>query len=354
MSKTIFGLRESDIDGAAEKLGYGELDGEGRTQVFARSTWTGISEPGDRVAGLLIDCLGPTRSLELIISKTSATQIAQEIQSLQEYSGVDRQELIQEMTQALERWQPRVNSGDALLVIKHAVGIGAQLLTPEDSRWPSGLRDLGHHAPVALWFRGNQEMWSSFKQSLSIVGARASTGYGEHVTMQAVSWLSERNVAIVSGAAYGIDGMAHRTALASGGVTSAFLAGGVDRFYPSGHSSLLNRIAEQGLIISEVPCGFAPTKWRFLQRNRLIAASSQATVVIEAGWRSGSINTANHAVSLVRPLGAVPGPVTSASSAGCHRLLRESTAICVTTPQEMIELLPNSQVVNEESSALVP
>ena len=151
--------------------------------------------------------------------------------------------------------------------------------------------------------------------------------------------LVDRGVCIVSGAAYGIDGMAHRSALASGGATIAFLAGGVDRFYPSGHDALLHRIVASGAVISELPCGASPTKWRFLQRNRLIAAASAATVVIEAGWRSGSLNTAGHASALGRPLGVVPGPVTSASSAGCHRLLRETDAILVTNAAEMAELI---------------
>ena len=143
--------------------------------------------------------------------------------------------------------------------------------------------------------------------------------------------------------------MAHRSALAVGGTTMAFLAGGVDRFYPSGHDALLGRIIETGLVLAEAPCGYAPTKWRFLLRNRLIAASAQATVVMEAGWRSGSLNTANHAATLGRPLGVVPGPVTSASSAGCHRLLREYDAVCVTTASEMMELLPGQPPALSES-----
>jgi DNA processing protein len=157
--------------------------------------------------------------------------------------------------------------------------------------------------------------------------------------MEASAGLVDRGYAIVSGAAYGIDGMAHRAALASSGQTVAFLAGGVDRFYPSGHDALLARIAERGAVVSELPCGSPPTKWRFLQRNRLIAAASLATIVLEAGWRSGSLNTAGHAATLGRPIGAVPGPVTSAASAGCHRLIREFDATLVTTAVEMAELV---------------
>jgi len=125
----------------------------------------------------------------------------------------------------------------------------------------------------------------------------------------------------------------------------AILAGGVDRFYPSGHDALLARIVESGAVVSELPCGSPPTKWRFLQRNRLIAAASQATIVLEAGWRSGSLNTAGHAASLGRPIGAMPGPVTSAASAGCHRLIREFAATLVTSAAEMAELVPNAETV---------
>ncbi len=132
--------------------------------------------------------------------------------------------------------------------------------------------------------------------------------------------------------------MRNSIALASSGHTVAYLAGGVDRFYPSGHDALLSRIVEMGAVVSELPCGSAPTKWRFLMRNRLIAASTRATLVVEAGWRSGSLNVAGHAVAMGRSVGAVPGPVTSAASAGCHRLIRDGAAILVTNTDEAAEL----------------
>jgi DNA processing protein len=171
------------------------------------------------------------------------------------------------------------------------------------------------------------------------VGARAATSYGEHVASELAAGLAQSEVTVVSGAAYGIDGAAHRAALASDGRTFAYLAGGCDRSYPTGHSDLLERIAASGAVISEVPCGAAPTKWRFLQRNRLIAAATDATIVVEAGLRSGSLNTAGHAAALGRPLGAVPGPVTSAASAGTHRLLREFDAVCITGAADARELV---------------
>ena len=147
--------------------------------------------------------------------------------------------------------------------------------------------------------------------------------------------LAASGVTIVSGAAYGIDGMAHRAALNAGGVTVAMLAGGVDRAYPAGHTELLARIAAHGVVASEVPCGSAPTKWRFLQRNRSISALAQATVVVEAGWRSGSLNTAGHAAALGRPLGAVPGPITSTTSTGCHLLIQAGIARLITSADDL-------------------
>ncbi|MDP9027838.1 MAG: DNA-processing protein DprA, partial [Actinomycetota bacterium] len=240
----------------------------------------------------------------------------------------------------VKRWRSRVSVPTALLSLRQAARFGVALLVPGDPDWPSGVDELGDHAPYALWARGDRTLLGRLERSIAIVGARAATGYGEHVTVEASAGLVDRGFTIVSGAAYGIDGIAHRAALASSGATVAFLAGGVDRFYPAGHEALLTRIVERGVVVSEVPCGTAPTKWRFLQRNRLIAAASRATVVVEAGWRSGSLNTAHHAAALGRPIGAVPGPVTSAASAGCHRLLRDVTAICVTGPEEMAELVP--------------
>lgn len=336
---TVCGLPALAVEEQIKRVLVPESDVEMMRAAFARAAWTTLTEPGDRVAGRLIQSCGAERALQFLIDRFSAREIIKECELLDEFQ--EGQESVEEdLAEGLQRWIPRLNSSDALNAVHHAAQLGAFLLTPELPGWPTGVNDLGFHMPVALWCRGQHSALGGFENSLAVVGARASTGYGEHVTMETVSALAERGVTIVSGAAYGIDGMAHRSALAAGGTTMAFLAGGVDRFYPSGHDALLGRIMESGLILSELPCGYAPTKWRFLLRNRLIAASTQATVVMEAGWRSGSLNTANHAASLNRPLGAVPGPVTSASSAGCHRLLREYDAVCVTTAAEMLELLP--------------
>ena len=333
---TILGFKESVaaqlIRDLSDDAAAGVLDRPAIADRMARATWTGIAEPGDRIAGILVDALGAEHAFSAATGEASAAQIV----------DIVGQDVVteDEVTAAIARWKPRLNPTAALLALQQAVRVGVRLIAPGDAVWPTGVDDLGPHGPIALWVRGNVSAVASHARSIALVGARAATGYGEHVAMEASAGLVDRGYAVVSGAAYGIDGMAHRAALASGGTTVAFLAGGVDRFYPSGHDALLTRIVETGAVVSELPCGSAPTKWRFLQRNRLIAAASLATVVLEAGWRSGSLNTAGHAAALGRPLGAVPGPVTSAASAGCHRLIRDFDAVCVTTPDEMAELAP--------------
>ena len=286
---------------------------------LARAIWSTIIEPGDQDAGELIANLNAAEALEAVLNEASDSTGEEKLRTLR------------------ERVIPKFSSGAVEMAFRSAARFGAELVTPEHPHWPIRLNDLGTSAPVALWVRGNSELLVE-EVSTAFVGARAATGYGEHVTMEIAAGLVGRGHTIVSGAAYGIDGMAHRATLASSGRTVAYLAGGVDRFYPSGHDALLSRIVEAGVVASELPCGSAPTRWRFLMRNRLIAASTKATLVVEAGWRSGSLNVAGHAVALGRPLGAVPGPVTSAASAGCHRLIRECGAIVVTSADEAAEL----------------
>ncbi|WP_104129580.1 DNA-processing protein DprA [Cryobacterium sp. N21] len=277
--------------------------------AIARAMWTIVGEPGDTQAGELIAAVGAADALTLLCQGEDTAP------------GVD-------LTSLRERVLPRVVDSAIVAALSAAARVGAVLITPEHPHWPAGFADLGAH-PHALWARGNTALLVA-QPSIAVVGARAATGYGEHVCMDIVGGLVGRGHTIVSGAAYGIDGMAHRAALASDGQTVAYLAGGVDRFYPTGHDALLTRIVTDGVVASEMGCGAAPTKWRFLMRNRLIAAGSNATLVVEAGWRSGSLNVAGHAATLGRPLGAVPGPVTSPTSAGCHRLIKEFGAHIIT------------------------
>lgn len=289
-------------------------------QTLARVSWGVIAEPGDGVAGALIARLGAVDALRVALDDSR-------------FALSDRV-----IGEAQRRWRPRARQRDVVRSLQGAHEVGARLLLPGDPDWPESIDDLGEHAPLLLWVRGDVGRLS-MTERVSIVGARAASAYGESVASEFAGDLAASGTLVVSGGAYGIDGVAHRAALGVGGGTVAFLAGGVDRAYPAGHQQLFERIRSTGAMVSELPCGAAPTKWRFLARNRLIAALGMATVVVEAGWRSGSLNTAGHAAALGRPLGAVPGPVTSAASAGCHRLLREYDARCVTSTEEVRELL---------------
>ncbi|HEY3438319.1 MAG TPA: DNA-processing protein DprA [Actinotalea sp.] len=301
-----------------------------RRTVLARLAWSRIAEPGDQVAGALVGSLGPVEALAMLREADGRAEPA----FVSQPDGADR------LGRAVARWLPRLAGVDAERDLRHITALGGTVLVPEDARWPARLADLGAAAPHGLWLLGSAELDEVFERSVAVVGARACTAYGEHVTSELSADLAGRGWTVVSGGAYGIDAVAHRAALCVEGRTAAFLAGGVDRLYPAGNARLLRAVAERGAaVISEVPPGSAPTKTRFLQRNRLIAAVSAGVVVVEAAWRSGALNTAGHAAELLRPVGAVPGPVTSASSAGCHRLLRDGAAVCVTDAAEVVELV---------------
>jgi DNA processing protein len=238
---------------------------------------------------------------------------------------------------------------------------GGRLVVPEDAEWPAVplhcLTLAGHQVPtepreqpdrttalvppLALWVRGERPLDELVDRSVALVGARASTAYGEHVAAELAHGLGERGWTTVSGGAFGIDAAAHRGALAAEAPTVAVLACGVDRAYPSAHSTLFARVLEKGLLVSEWPPGCAPLRHRFLVRNRLIAALTRGTVVVEAAARSGAQATAHRARDLGKAVMAVPGPVTSAMSVGCHELLRgrdpEGGAVLVTTAAQVVQ-----------------
>ncbi|GAA3766199.1 DNA-processing protein DprA [Streptomyces chiangmaiensis] len=215
---------------------------------------------------------------------------------------------------------------------------GVRFVCPGASEWPAQLDDLGDGRPVGLWARGkpNLRMWAL--KSVAVVGARACTGYGAHAAAALGAGLAERGWVVVSGGAYGVDGAAHRGSLAAGGATVAVLACGVDRPYPRGHTELITRIAHQGLVVGELPPGDHPTPHRFLIRNRVIAALTRGTVVVEAAYRSGALVTARAAQRLGRFTMGVPGPVTSGLSAGVHELLR-GEAVLVSDAADVVELV---------------
>ncbi|MEE6280323.1 DNA-processing protein DprA [Georgenia sunbinii] len=302
---------------------------------LAAAAWTRLAEAGDLAAGLLRAALGASGALDWLCHAARQGPAAAAARPSWMSAGEASQA---RWSQSVARWLPRLPDLDIRRELDVLASLGGRLVVPAEPQWPAALDDLGAAAPAALWLRGHGRL-TDLRRTAAVVGARASTGYGEHVAAELASGLAGSGVVVVSGGAYGIDAAAHRGALSRDAPTCAVLAGGVDRLYPAGNTALLERILDDGLVVAEFPPGSAPTRWRFLQRNRLIAALGQVCVVVEAAWRSGALNTANHAAGLLRPVAAVPGPVTSMASAGCHRLLRESDAVCVTDAAEVLELL---------------
>lgn len=223
-----------------------------------------------------------------------------------------------------------------------AATCGAWLVTPADPLWPPQLNDLGPARPYGLWCRGDSRHLLDLASapSVALVGSRDPSIYGTEATTHLTAELARRGYTVISGGAMGIDIAAHRAALTQQGSdlpTIAFMAGGLDRLYPAQNSDALNMIVDRGLIMSEVSVGNTPTRWRFLERNRLIAALARHTIVVEARWRSGALNTARHAMEIGRTLWAVPGQINSPNSVGTNRLLRDGLAQTLTEAADILE-----------------
>jgi DNA processing protein len=247
------------------------------------------------------------------------------------------------------RWQQRVEAVQPERVIEQANDVGARFICPGDDEWPIHLVDLDRlatadgerraAAPFGLWVRGDRSLAELTSTAVAVVGARASTAYGDHVAGELAASCGVRGFTTVSGGAYGIDAAAHRGALASAAPTVAVLAGGIDRLYPPGNQPLLRSVVREGLVVSEAAPGCTPSRSRFLVRNRLIAALGNGTVVVEAALRSGALSTARWARDIGRPVMGTPGPVTSMTSAGVHELLRQPECVLVTDAAEVVEQL---------------
>lgn len=306
----------------------------------SRAALSRLMEPQDAAGLALVQAAGAVDALRIATGQLSAgPELEREITALLSDGGSGTSWA--GMAASLKRWHPRIPDLAPERDLATMARLGGRLIIPSDELWPVQLADLGIQEPICLWWRGQEQPLPGAATSIALVGSRDSTSYGAAVTGDLAYSLAQRGFTVVSGGAYGIDAHAHRAALAgaSGAVpTIAVMAGGVDRFYPSGNEDLLRAVSNQGAVLAEVPPGSAPTRYRFLQRNRIIAALSAVTVVVEARWRSGALNTAHHAETLGRAVGAVPGSVHSANSAGCHRLLRDGGAVCVTDAAEVAEL----------------
>ena len=297
--------------------------------LVAAGTISMVTEPGDRMAGALARCLGRLELVELMIqgletpSVTSALKAVGELESLEQSFG----EIESTLADSRQRWLPRLSKSRLVHLFTHSAAWKLNLLTPEQDHWPRGLDDLQDSAPTILFVEGDPGVLSHLSDAVSIVGSRAASPYGLQVTKRLVAELAQVPRATVSGGAIGIDAQVHSTSVEHRLQTVAVMAGGLDRKYPKANLPLFTRVRECGALISELPPGVAPTRWRFLQRNRLIAALTPTTVVIEAGLRSGSIRTANNALELDRELLAVPGSILSGTSAGTNGLIADSKAL---------------------------
>lgn len=316
---------------------------------FSRAVWSLITEPGDTFAAALIASLGAKSALESEINRIPTKKYLGLLQDagFEDKSGHRFEKLDAVLADARERWQPRLKLANVESMLSAARIAKSKIVVPDSSVWPEQLDDLKLGVPHCLWIRGNLVSLTQSTKSVALVGARQATNYGEWVTTEIVSAARAEEIAVISGGAYGIDACAHRSALALNIPTIAIMAGGLDRLYPSGNTELLSRVISDCAVISEQAPGSNPTKWRFLQRNRLIAALSCATVVVEAGKRSGAINTAHHATELHRPLGVVPGPISSPASAGCNNLIRENPEALLTSAQDAIALVTGSWTQDE-------
>ncbi|MEV6849767.1 DNA-processing protein DprA [Actinoplanes sp. NPDC051411] len=297
----------------------------------ARVALTTVAEPGNRTVWAMVQEVGAPATLERLLrggAPTAALRAAVRTR----FQGVDPRRMAEETLLRAER-------------------LGARIVVPADDEWPSRVDELstleldaagtinqGVRPPLCFWVRGAGRLDHWLDRSVAIVGARAATDYGRHVATDLAYGVASAGWTVVSGGAFGIDAASHLGALAAEGRTIAVLACGVDRPYPAGNAAMFERIAESGLLISEWPPGSEPQKHRFLIRNRVIAAATAGTVLVEAAARSGASQTMNRVLALNRPAMVVPGSVTSAMSVGCHELLRNHPdATLVTEAAHVLE-----------------
>ena len=306
------------------------MNGSLTDETYARAALTYLAEPADRLIGQLIRISSAAAALEAI--RAGGVPPGADL-------GLPRARAREAVRAAMERWRIRLPELPAPEQVTAFGESGIRLVCPGDPEWPGQLADLGDDQPYALWLRGNADLRFSCLRSVAIVGSRAATAYGSYVAAEFAASVAARGLAVVSGGAFGVDAAAHRGALGADGVTVAVLACGVDTPYPAAHAELFDAIAAQGVLVSEWPPGRHVSRLRFLVRNRVIAALATGTLVVEAAQRSGAVNTARHARDLRRRLMAVPGPITSDLSAGCHQVIRDWQGVLVTGAAEVIEHL---------------
>jgi DNA processing protein len=299
----------------------------------ARVALTWLAEPGNRAIWSMVQQAGAPAALEQVLRGEVAD------------AGL--------RAAVLSRNQDGQAERVAATALSRAERLGARIVVPSDAEWPVRVDSLATlecrkpgrinrdvRPPLCVWVRGDLPLGPTLDRSVAVVGARAASGYGTHMSTEIAFGLAEEKWTVVSGGAYGIDAAAHRAALVAGRPTVAILAGGVDSPYPQGNTAMFERIADTGLLISEWPPGSEPLRHRFLIRNRVIAAATEGTVLVEAAARSGAMQTMSRVLELNRKAMVVPGPATSAMSVGCHELLRANPAARLVTcvPQVLEEV----------------
>lgn len=334
--------------------------------------WSTLCEPGDPLAGLLRKNMGALQSLRWVMALKPDLLPLSLFTDLNDFDAGDAEVKVslidtvqpsqdpaaqinlahspgpeigaknagpQTWKRRHSLWHERLLEAEVIEDLHRISLLGGRVICPVDRQWPVALSHLGVGEPAALWVLGAEQPLQLYSRSVSIIGARACTAYGKETAANFAYAAAEQKIAVVSGGAYGIDASAHKGALGGKGATLVVLCGGVGRPYPRAHAGLFTQIVQAGgAVISEVPPHWRPARWRFLERNRIIAALSAVTLVVEAGLRSGAIATAHRALELGREVGAVPGPISSPVSAGCNRLILEGAAL-VAHPDHVTELL---------------
>ena len=321
-------LSDQELDFLTRPFQIAEYSKDRALELAAAGCIAMITEPGDRMAGALARCLGKLALVEHLIDGLETKSVVEALNQLGQLDSCRQSfgDLEGTLSDSRQRWLPRFSKSRLAHLFAQSAALKLQLLTPEDAIWPVGLDDLHDSAPALLFIEGELSTLADLSQAVSIVGSRVATSYGLQVTSSLVRELAQVSRPTVSGGAVGIDAQVHRASIERELPTLAVMAGGMDRKYPSANFKLFKMISDQGALLSEMPPGVAPTRWRFLQRNRLIAALTPTTVVIEAGIRSGSIRTANNALELSRELYAVPGSVLSGTSLGTNALIADNKA----------------------------
>ena len=319
-----------------------------RESAVALIAFSHLCEPSDILPGLIQEALPLQQLLQELINRSDATRVAARLggDAVVEIEETLRASFGDIWDRARERWLPRLSKAAVLESLTWMNSSSSQprsLVLQDSSSYSPGLEDLRHHRPFVLWIWGNQSLLGA-ERAVSIVGTRQASRYGTEVARELAAVAATRGLVTVSGGAYGIDSIVHESAIALQSPTLALMAGGLGKLYPQGKRQMLTDILRDGALVAECPPSVQPAKWRFLMRNRLIAALGRATVVVEAGRTSGALSTANAAVALGRQVAVIPGQIGSSRSIGGHDFLNQNLGFVrlLARPQDLVELVGGS------------